>query len=142
MEFSNIHSEHFVSLFKPSFFAASGMLPLSLFIHNIIITLMRNNRNQEHNVRNKLLIIFKNIECYLMTILCFFPRFTRTLFQSRDLSIAYILVVLTYLLIGFTFYICFPLKKSCIEDVSLKFIFCEFLYVYLYPIDKLFQIYH
>lgn len=62
LDFTNTDSEHFVRLFKPSFFAASGMLPLSLFIHNIVITLMRNNRDQEHNVSSQLLIIFKNIE--------------------------------------------------------------------------------
>lgn len=88
VDFTNTNSEHFVSLYQPTFFASSGMLPLSLFIHNIVITLMRNNRHQEHN--------------------------------SRDLSIAYILVVLTYLLIGFTFYICFPLPKSCIQDNMLN----------------------
>ncbi|XP_065199591.1 sodium-coupled neutral amino acid transporter 9 homolog isoform X2 [Planococcus citri] len=81
-------NEHYVNLYETTFFATSGMLPLSLFIHNIVITLMKNNRDQQNN--------------------------------SRDLSIAYVLVVLTYLLIGFTFYICFPLKKSCIEDNMLN----------------------
>nr|XP_022911007.1 sodium-coupled neutral amino acid transporter 9 homolog [Onthophagus taurus] len=70
--------------FKPSFSALSGMLALSYFIHNIIISVMRSNRNQENNV--------------------------------RDLSIAYGLVLFTYLFVGVFFYICFPLAKSCIED--------------------------
>lgn len=35
---------------KPTFTALSGMLSLSYFIHNIIISIMRSNRNQEHNV--------------------------------------------------------------------------------------------
>ncbi|XP_050423170.1 sodium-coupled neutral amino acid transporter 9-like isoform X2 [Adelges cooleyi] len=74
----------FSDLYKNTFPATSGMLTLSLFIHNIIITIMRNNENQKHN--------------------------------TRDLTIAFVLVLLTYLLIGITFYVCFPLAKSCIED--------------------------
>ncbi|XP_060842799.1 neutral amino acid transporter 9-like isoform X3 [Rhopalosiphum padi] len=70
--------------YKNTFPATSGMLTLSMFIHNIIITIMRNNENQKHN--------------------------------GRDLSIAFTLVLLTYILIGITFYVCFPLAKSCIED--------------------------
>ncbi|CAK9824404.1 Sodium-coupled neutral amino acid transporter 9 homolog [Anthophora retusa] len=69
---------------KPSFPALSGMLALSFFIHNIIITIMQNNRDQSKN--------------------------------GRDLSIAYLLVTLTYIIVGVVFYICFPLSKSCIED--------------------------
>ena len=37
--------------------------------------------------------------------------------QARDLSIAYGLVAATYLGIGITFYVTFPLEKACIEDV-------------------------
>ncbi|XP_053611051.1 sodium-coupled neutral amino acid transporter 9 homolog isoform X2 [Plodia interpunctella] len=62
----------------------SGMLALSFYIHNIIITIMSNNARQENN--------------------------------GRDLAIAFILVTLTYTLVGAGFYICFPLAKSCIED--------------------------
>ncbi|CAH2242524.1 jg3839 [Pararge aegeria aegeria] len=62
----------------------SGMLALSFYIHNIIITIMSNNERQEKN--------------------------------GRDLSIAFLLVLVTYALVGVVFYICFPLAKSCIED--------------------------
>ncbi|XP_045774681.1 sodium-coupled neutral amino acid transporter 9 homolog [Maniola jurtina] len=62
----------------------SGMLALSFYIHNIIITIMSNNARQEKN--------------------------------GRDLSIAFLLVTVTYVLVGVVFYICFPLAKSCIED--------------------------
>ncbi|XP_034834938.1 sodium-coupled neutral amino acid transporter 9 homolog [Maniola hyperantus] len=62
----------------------SGMLALSFYIHNIIITIMSNNARQEKN--------------------------------GRDLSIAFLLVTVTYALVGVVFYICFPLAKSCIED--------------------------
>ncbi|CAG4994694.1 unnamed protein product [Parnassius apollo] len=64
--------------------ALSGMLALSFYIHNIIITIMSNNRRQENN--------------------------------GRDLTIAFLLVTITYTLVGTVFYICFPLDKSCIED--------------------------
>ncbi|XP_071866352.1 neutral amino acid transporter 9 isoform X2 [Bombus fervidus] len=69
---------------KFSFPALSGMLALSFFIHNIIITVMQNNHDQSKN--------------------------------GRDLSIAYLLVTLTYIIVGVVFYVCFPLSKSCIED--------------------------
>lgn len=38
---------------KTDFSVLSGMLALSFFIHNIIITVMRNNKHQENNVRFK-----------------------------------------------------------------------------------------
>ncbi|KAK1125795.1 hypothetical protein K0M31_005339 [Melipona bicolor] len=69
---------------KLSFPALSGMLALSFFIHNIIITIMQNNHDQSKN--------------------------------GRDLSIAYLLVTSTYIIVGVVFYICFPLSKLCIED--------------------------
>ncbi|XP_049876074.1 sodium-coupled neutral amino acid transporter 9 homolog [Pectinophora gossypiella] len=62
----------------------SGMLALSFYIHNIIITIMSGNERQENN--------------------------------GRDLTIAFILVTMTYTMVGAVFYICFPLAKSCIED--------------------------
>ena len=39
------------------------------------------------------------------------------------MSLAYMLVTGTYMLIGGAFYICFPLPKFCIEDVS-KIFYC------------------
>ncbi|XP_023248146.1 sodium-coupled neutral amino acid transporter 9-like [Copidosoma floridanum] len=36
--------------------------------------------------------------------------------NGRDLSIAYLLVTVTYIIVGITFFVCFPLPKSCIED--------------------------
>ncbi|XP_014239473.1 sodium-coupled neutral amino acid transporter 9 homolog isoform X2 [Cimex lectularius] len=77
-------SFHFSPLIVSSFPATSGMLALSFFIHNIIITIMRSNAEQKNN--------------------------------GRDLTIAYGLVTMTYLLIGAVFYIAFPLEKSCIRD--------------------------
>ncbi|XP_022119364.2 sodium-coupled neutral amino acid transporter 9 homolog isoform X1 [Pieris rapae] len=62
----------------------SGMLALSFYIHNIIITIMSNNERQDRN--------------------------------GRDLTIAFLLVTITYTVVGAVFYVCFPLAKSCIED--------------------------
>ncbi|CAK1550381.1 unnamed protein product [Leptosia nina] len=62
----------------------SGMLALSFYIHNIIVTIMSNNKRQDKN--------------------------------GRDLSIAFLLVTVTYTVVGAVFYVCFPLAKSCIED--------------------------
>ncbi|XP_047104267.1 sodium-coupled neutral amino acid transporter 9-like isoform X1 [Schistocerca piceifrons] len=84
VQLSDSESPSYVPPFSSSFPALSGMLALSLFIHNIIISIMRNNKHQENN--------------------------------GRDLSVAYVLVIVTYVTIGVVFYICFPLKKSCIED--------------------------
>ncbi|XP_011864937.1 PREDICTED: sodium-coupled neutral amino acid transporter 9-like [Vollenhovia emeryi] len=69
---------------RPTFPALTGILAMSFFIHNIVINIMQNNRDQEKN--------------------------------GRDLTIAYILVTLTYIIVGVTFFMCFPLPKSCIED--------------------------
>ncbi|KAK2588651.1 hypothetical protein KPH14_006417 [Odynerus spinipes] len=71
-------------ILKPTFPALSGMLSLSFFIHNIIITIMQSNRDQSKN--------------------------------GRDLTIAYVLVTITYVIVGVVFYVCFPLAKSCIQD--------------------------
>ncbi len=38
----------------------------------------------------------------------------------RDVVVAFLLVLFTYLFIGFVFYITFPLPKSCISDVSIE----------------------
>ncbi len=47
------------------------------------------------------------------------PEFNlAVLHQCRDTYIAFGLVSATYMFIGVTFYITFPLPKSCIEDVS------------------------
>jgi hypothetical protein len=50
VDFINTTHRHFTPLFRATFPALSGMAALSFFIHNIIITIMRNNRHQEKNV--------------------------------------------------------------------------------------------
>nr|XP_015096213.1 sodium-coupled neutral amino acid transporter 9 isoform X2 [Vicugna pacos] len=80
-------TEFFVAEIRFQFPQLTGVLTLAFFIHNCIITLLKNNKNQENNV--------------------------------RDLSIAYMLVTLTYLYIGILVFASFPsppLSKDCIEQ--------------------------
>ena len=51
VDFQDPTSFEYVALFKSSFPSLSGMMALGLFIHNAIITIMKNNRYQENNVR-------------------------------------------------------------------------------------------
>lgn len=52
---------------KSTFFVLSGMLSLSFFIHNIIISIMRNNRYQEHNVIGETSHLKQeNIQCSIL----------------------------------------------------------------------------
>ncbi|TSS11554.1 Sodium-coupled neutral amino acid transporter 9 [Bagarius yarrelli] len=79
-------TDFFIPEFRTWFPQLTGVLTLAFFIHNCIITLMKNNRNQENNV--------------------------------RDLSLAYLLVGLTYLYVGVMVFASFPsppLSKDCIE---------------------------
>lgn len=82
-----VPTEFFVPEIRFQFPQLTGVLTLAFFIHNCIITLLKNNKNQENNV--------------------------------RDLSIAYMLVTLTYLYIGVLVFASFPsppLSKDCIEQ--------------------------
>ncbi|XP_041050326.1 sodium-coupled neutral amino acid transporter 9 isoform X1 [Carcharodon carcharias] len=79
-------ANNFVAEFRLSFPHMTGVLALAFFIHNCVITLLRNNQHQENNV--------------------------------RDLSIAYLLVGLTYLYVAVMTFAAFPspeLSKDCIE---------------------------
>ncbi|XP_075397161.1 neutral amino acid transporter 9 isoform X2 [Tenrec ecaudatus] len=81
-------TEFFVPEIRFEFPQLTGVLTLAFFIHNCIITLLKNNKNQENNV--------------------------------RDLSIAYLLVTVTYLYIGVLVFASFPsppLSKDCIEQM-------------------------
>lgn len=50
LNFVDDSSPSFVPLFKSSCPALSGMLSLAFFIHNSIITILKNNRHQKNNV--------------------------------------------------------------------------------------------
>ena len=49
-DFHDQSSDIFVPMFKSSFPALSGMMALGLFLHNAVITILKNNRHQENNV--------------------------------------------------------------------------------------------
>ncbi|KAL0277841.1 UNVERIFIED_CONTAM: hypothetical protein PYX00_004982 [Menopon gallinae] len=83
VDFFDKSSPIYVPKISMTYPALTGMLALALFIHNIIVTIMRNNKHQEKN--------------------------------GRDLSLAFLLVIITYLTVGVVFYISFPLNKHCIE---------------------------
>ncbi|MGH0153162.1 UNVERIFIED_CONTAM: hypothetical protein FKN15_056159 [Acipenser sinensis] len=87
LEFHWFHSTaFFVPEFRSLFPQFTGVLTLAFFIHNCVITLLKNNKNPENNV--------------------------------RDLSVAYLLVGLTYLYVGILIFAVFPsppLSKDCIE---------------------------
>ncbi|MBN3310858.1 S38A9 protein, partial [Amia calva] len=79
-------TQFFVAEFRLLFPQLTGVLTLAFFIHNCVITLLKNNKVQENNV--------------------------------RDLSVAYLLVGLTYLYVGILIFASFPsppLTKDCIE---------------------------
>uniref|UniRef100_A0AAX7UUT7 Neutral amino acid transporter 9 n=1 Tax=Astatotilapia calliptera TaxID=8154 RepID=A0AAX7UUT7_ASTCA len=79
-------TEFYVPEFRLLFPQLTGVLTLAFFIHNCIITLMKNNKDQKNNV--------------------------------RDLSVAYLLVGLTYLYVGVLIFAAFPsppLFKDCIQ---------------------------
>ncbi|XP_063310110.1 neutral amino acid transporter 9 [Pelobates fuscus] len=79
--------DFFVPEFRTSFPQLTGILTLAFFIHNCVITLLKNNKKPENNV--------------------------------RDLSIAYLLVGLTYVYVGIMVFASFPsppLTKECIQQ--------------------------
>ena len=49
-------SIHYTPQFRETCFALTGTLSLGLFIHNAIITIMKQNRHQENNVGKKVLV--------------------------------------------------------------------------------------
>ncbi|XP_046666645.1 sodium-coupled neutral amino acid transporter 9 homolog isoform X1 [Homalodisca vitripennis] len=52
LDLTNPSSVHYSELVQPSFFATSGTLAMSYYMHNIIITVMRSNKNQRNNARD------------------------------------------------------------------------------------------
>ena len=67
----DIHSEHYIPMFKKSFPSLSGMMALGFFIHNAILTILKKNRYQENNVRFKIfVIIIDNFSQVIEFLLC------------------------------------------------------------------------
>ncbi|XP_070194773.1 neutral amino acid transporter 9-like [Littorina saxatilis] len=86
-EGSHAYDSHIAAQFRPTFPALTGVAALGYFVQNSVLSLVRNQKHPQHNVR-----------CV------------------RDLILAYILVLVTYVYFGGLFYITFPLNKNCITD--------------------------
>lgn len=50
VEFVDTTSPFYVPLVRSNFPALSGMLALALYLHNCVVSIMKNNRQQENNV--------------------------------------------------------------------------------------------
>ena len=74
-EFFNPESEHFVHLFSWKFPALSGTLALSYFIHNAILTILRNQKHPENNARDLSIGYILSAGCYIVIGLAFFLSF-------------------------------------------------------------------
>ncbi|XP_023336957.1 sodium-coupled neutral amino acid transporter 9 [Eurytemora carolleeae] len=74
-EFSDVSSPEFIPLFRSSFPSLSGILALGLFIHNAIITIMSNNRVQEHNGRDMSIAYFLVTATYMAIGAAFYLSF-------------------------------------------------------------------
>ena len=64
VDLNDPQSPFYVPLYRPSFPALSGMLALALYLHNCVVSIMKNNRQQENNVsRSKLtsVIVISNL---------------------------------------------------------------------------------
>lgn len=54
VEFNDTSSPFYVPLLRSNFPALSGMLSLALYLHNCVVSIMKNNRHQESNVSHLL----------------------------------------------------------------------------------------
>lgn len=97
-----------IPMFKTSFPALTGILTLAYFIHNCILSIMRNQEKPQNN--------------------------------ARDLSIAFFLVALTYIIVGLLFFISFPREKSCIQEVLLDNIPAPDIMTFIARLFLLFQL--
>lgn len=73
--FEDPSDPEYVPLFMPSFPSLTGILALGLFIHNAIITIMTNNRNQEKNKRDMSIAYFLVTATYMMIGAAFYVTF-------------------------------------------------------------------
>ena len=49
VEFTDTSSPYYIPLMRSNFPALSGMLALALYLHNCVVSIMKNNRHQENN---------------------------------------------------------------------------------------------
>lgn len=109
-----------VAEFRLLFPQLTGVLTLAFFIHNCIITLMKSNKHQENNV--SVCVHHQDNRRSFQCLPAFSGRVCCCV-QVRDLSVAYLLVGLTYVYVGVLIFAAFPsppLSKRCIEPVSFQ----------------------
>ncbi|BES98630.1 Transmembrane amino acid transporter protein [Nesidiocoris tenuis] len=75
LDVTHTESLHYSPLVKDSFPATAGMLALSFFIHNIIITVMRSNANQKNNGRDLSIAYFLVTATYMTIGVVFYVTF-------------------------------------------------------------------
>ncbi|XP_054273752.1 sodium-coupled neutral amino acid transporter 9 homolog isoform X1 [Macrosteles quadrilineatus] len=75
LNLSDPSSPNYAKLFKTSFFATSGMLAMSYFLQNIVITIMRSNRNQKNNTRDLAIAYSLGMGTYLVIGILFYASF-------------------------------------------------------------------
>jgi len=78
MDFANVKSQHFVKLFNWKFPALTGTLTLSFFIHNAILTILRNQKRPENNGRDLCIGYALAAFCYIFIGVSFFAAFPLT----------------------------------------------------------------
>ncbi|KAK6030043.1 transmembrane amino acid transporter protein, partial [Ostertagia ostertagi] len=136
MNFSDVTSPNYVNNFNRNFPALTGMLTMSYFIHNAIITMLRNQRNPENNVSSETSmesangLLFHNFNrnfpalTGMLTMSYFIHNAIITMLRNqrnpennvRDLTIGYGLVGFSYIFVALAFYAAFPLPRNCIAD--------------------------
>ncbi|CAI5449379.1 unnamed protein product [Caenorhabditis angaria] len=75
MDFNNPKSIHYVQLFNWHFPALSGTLTLSYFIHNAVLTILRNQKKPENNARDLSIGYSLVAFCYVFIGFTFFAAF-------------------------------------------------------------------
>ncbi|CAD6190809.1 unnamed protein product [Caenorhabditis auriculariae] len=75
MNFTDPHSIHYVNLFNWHFPALSGTLTLSYFIHNAVLTILRNQKYPENNRRDLSIGYTLVAFCYVFIGVTFFAAF-------------------------------------------------------------------
>uniref|UniRef100_A0A0N4ZHU8 NAD(+) diphosphatase n=1 Tax=Parastrongyloides trichosuri TaxID=131310 RepID=A0A0N4ZHU8_PARTI len=75
IDFSNISSPNYAPLWRLRFPALTGTLALSYFIHNAILTILRNQKNPENNARDLSIGYSLSAFCYLIIGTMFYVAF-------------------------------------------------------------------
>jgi sodium-coupled neutral amino acid transporter 9 len=106
---------------KPTFCALSGMLSLSYFIHNIIISVMRNNRHQEHNGRDLSiafgLVTFTYLFIGVVFYICFpLPKFCIEDNLLNNFNKFDVLTIIARILLLFQLFTVFPLISYMLRN--------------------------